>query len=206
MPPARRARSFLVTRTWKLECVDEVRGTIKLLFSSYWGSLYSGFLGCHRRSHLGVSRQFSGASWCISRACRHPELLGIRCGIDLAGFSVRVVRFRCVCNDSLHGLMLALPRHVWCLFLRVDPRYRSTRSDPWSAAASIFPAVSFAIVARFRKRAAYAAATAPLPDKHCYYDPIASPCGVGVDAEKGAMPALDLHSLAALRIGWFQTS
>ena len=46
----------------------------------------------------------------------------------------------------------------------------------------------------------------PLPDKHCYYDPIASPCGVGVDAEKGAMPALDLQSLAALRIGWLQTS
>ena len=40
----------------------------------------------------------------------------------------------------------------------------------------------------------------------CYYDPIASPCGVGADAEKGAMPALDLQSLAALRIGWFQTS
>lgn len=46
----------------------------------------------------------------------------------------------------------------------------------------------------------------PLPDKHCYYDPITSPCGVGVDAEKGAMPALDLQSLTALRIGWLQTS
>ena len=90
-----------------------------------------------------------------------PGTLRTRCDIDLAGFSVRVVRFRCICIDSLHGLMLALPRHVWCLFLRVDPRHRSTRSDPWSAAASIFPAVSFAIVARFRKRAAYAAATAP---------------------------------------------
>ena len=127
MPPARRARSFLVTRAWKLECVDEVRGTIKLLFSSCWGSLYSGFLGCHRRSHLGVSRQFSGASWCISRACRHPELLGIRCGIDLAGFSVRVVWI------GVRGISGDTPqrREVWVSArVAADVKAQKRRSRP----------------------------------------------------------------------------
>lgn len=161
MPPARRARSFLGHEDMETLMCGRSSWNDQAAFLELLGEPLQWFLGLpspvpswgSRGDLTGCLGTFRGlpASGTFGDPMRHRS----------CGLSVRVVRFRCVCNDSLHGLMLALPRHVWCLFLRVDPRHRSTRSDPWSAAASILPIVSFAIVARFRKRAAYAAATAP---------------------------------------------